>query len=152
MSESPAARPLGFWSCWALVVGTMIGSGVFLLPATLAPYGLLGFGGWIMSGAGTIALGLVFGGEAAAMMASGQRVLPARLIAAGYHFRFGEVEPPFVEGTPDDRPRATEGARGAQVVDRADAARGDHPAATKRDEGRQEDEVRTLEQPVAVDG
>ena len=61
MSEAPAARPLGFWSCWALVVGTMIGSGVFLLPATLAPYGLLGFGGWIVSGAGTIALGLVFG-------------------------------------------------------------------------------------------
>ena len=61
MSDAPTARPLGFWSCWALVVGTMIGSGVFLLPATLAPYGLLGFGGWLVSGAGIIALGLVFG-------------------------------------------------------------------------------------------
>jgi len=61
MSDSPPARQLGFWSCWALVVGAMIGSGVFLLPATLAPYGLLGFGGWIVSGAGSIALGLAFG-------------------------------------------------------------------------------------------
>jgi len=39
------------------------------------------------------ALGLVFGREAAAMMASGQRVSPARLVAAGYRFRFGELEP-----------------------------------------------------------
>jgi NAD dependent epimerase/dehydratase family enzyme len=43
------------------------------------------------------ALGLVFGNESAAMMASGQRVLPARLIAAGYRFRFGEVEPALRE-------------------------------------------------------
>ena len=43
------------------------------------------------------ALGLVFGKESAAMMASGQRVLPARLIAAGYRFRFGEVEPALRE-------------------------------------------------------
>jgi uncharacterized protein (TIGR01777 family) len=43
------------------------------------------------------ALGLVFGSDAAAMMASGQRVLPARLIAAGYRFRFGEVEPALRE-------------------------------------------------------
>jgi uncharacterized protein (TIGR01777 family) len=40
-----------------------------------------------------IALWLAFGREAAAFMASGQRVLPARLVAAGYWFRFGELEP-----------------------------------------------------------
>lgn len=39
------------------------------------------------------ALGLVFGREAAAFLGSGQRVLPARLVAAGYRFRFGELEP-----------------------------------------------------------
>jgi len=43
------------------------------------------------------ALGLVFGSEAASMMASGQRVLPARLVAAGYRFRFGAVEPALRE-------------------------------------------------------
>jgi uncharacterized protein (TIGR01777 family) len=40
-----------------------------------------------------LALRLVFGREGAAMMASGQRVLPARLIASGYQFRFAELEP-----------------------------------------------------------
>ena len=32
-------KPLGLWMCTALVVGNMIGSGVFMLPASLAPYG-----------------------------------------------------------------------------------------------------------------
>ena len=30
---------LGLWMCIALVCGNMIGSGVYLLPATLAPIG-----------------------------------------------------------------------------------------------------------------
>ena len=34
-----ANRPLGLWSAIALVVGSIIGSGVFLLPASLALYG-----------------------------------------------------------------------------------------------------------------
>ena len=54
-------KPLGFWSCWSLVVGCMIGSGVFMLPTLLAPYGLLSFGGWVLAGGGSIALALVFG-------------------------------------------------------------------------------------------
>jgi uncharacterized protein (TIGR01777 family) len=40
-----------------------------------------------------LALQLVFGREAAALMQSGQRVLPARLLAAGFRFRFGDLEP-----------------------------------------------------------
>jgi len=56
-----ATKPLGFWSCWALTVGCMIGSGVFMLPTLLAPYGLLSFGGWIIAGGGSIALALIFG-------------------------------------------------------------------------------------------
>jgi uncharacterized protein (TIGR01777 family) len=39
------------------------------------------------------ALALAFGQEAATMMAGGQRVLPARLLATGYRFRFGDLEP-----------------------------------------------------------
>ncbi len=38
----------------------MIGSGIFMLPTLLAPYGLLSFGGWIIAGAGSLALALVF--------------------------------------------------------------------------------------------
>lgn len=55
MSET---KPLGFWSCWSLTVGCMIGSGVFLLPSVLAPYGLVSFGGWLVTGAGSILIAL----------------------------------------------------------------------------------------------
>lgn len=56
MSEAAEtkSKPLGFWSCWSLTVGCMIGSGVFLLPSVLAPYGLISFGGWLVTGAGSI--------------------------------------------------------------------------------------------------
>lgn len=53
-------KTLGFWSCWALAVGTMIGSGILLVPASLAPYGLLSIGGWVISSLGAIAIILVF--------------------------------------------------------------------------------------------
>lgn len=60
-----ADKPLGFWSCWSLTVGTMIGSGIFMLPTVLAPYGLLSFGGWLLAGGGSIVLALVMGRLAA---------------------------------------------------------------------------------------
>ena len=54
------ARPLGLWSAIALVAGNMIGSGVFLLPASLAPYGALSLSGWAVTLAGALALALTF--------------------------------------------------------------------------------------------
>jgi APA family basic amino acid/polyamine antiporter len=71
MSEAPSRRLLGFWSCWALVVGTMIGSGVFLLPTTLAPFGLMAYGGFFLAGAGALSIGLVFARLAARTTRSG---------------------------------------------------------------------------------
>lgn len=67
MTEAPAPqnKPLGFWSCWALTVGTMIGSGIFMLPAVLAPYGLLSFSGWLLAGGGSIFIALVLASLAA---------------------------------------------------------------------------------------
>jgi basic amino acid/polyamine antiporter, APA family len=44
----------------ALVMGNMIGSGVFLLPASLAAFGGAGLIGWTVSAAGSILLALVF--------------------------------------------------------------------------------------------
>ena len=41
-------------------MGNMIGSGIFLLPASLSPYGALGLLGWIISTAGALALAVVF--------------------------------------------------------------------------------------------
>ena len=53
-------REIGFWTAVALVVGNMIGSGVFTLPASLAPYGGVSLVGWAVSAGGSIALALVF--------------------------------------------------------------------------------------------
>lgn len=41
-------------------MGSMIGSGVFLLPASLAPFGGVSLLGWLVSAAGALALALVF--------------------------------------------------------------------------------------------
>jgi len=59
--ESIAAKPaLGMWMATALVMGNMIGSGLFLLPSTLAPYGGAALLGWGVSLAGALLLALVF--------------------------------------------------------------------------------------------
>jgi basic amino acid/polyamine antiporter, APA family len=52
-------KALGFWRGWALVVGGTIGSGIFLLPALLAPYGWLGLIGWLVAGSGALVLSLM---------------------------------------------------------------------------------------------
>ena len=53
-------RALGFWALLALVVGNMIGSGIYLLPASLAPLGWNQMIGWLVSITGALALGFVF--------------------------------------------------------------------------------------------
>jgi APA family basic amino acid/polyamine antiporter len=53
------ARQLGLIAATALVMGNMIGSGVFLLPASLAPYGWNAVGGWIVTIAGALVLAWV---------------------------------------------------------------------------------------------
>lgn len=53
--------------CTALVIGNMIGSGVFLLPASLAPYGGISIIGWLVSAGGAICLALVFADLAASI-------------------------------------------------------------------------------------
>ncbi len=57
---SPSPRPLGLWSAIALVAGSMVGSGVFLLPASLAPYGWLSLYGWAITLGGALLLALTF--------------------------------------------------------------------------------------------
>jgi APA family basic amino acid/polyamine antiporter len=52
---------LGLWACIALVVGNMIGSGVFLLPSALAQFGPISIAGWVITSTGAILLALVFG-------------------------------------------------------------------------------------------
>jgi|SRR5579863_490408 len=54
------SEKMGFWSVFALVSGAQIGSGIFMLPAALAPYGIYGLVGWIISSCGALALCFVF--------------------------------------------------------------------------------------------
>ena len=54
-------RSMGLWMATALVVGNMVGSGVFLLPATLAgAAGPVSLFGWVITGTGAVMLALVF--------------------------------------------------------------------------------------------
>jgi len=65
------ARKLGIVMCTALVVGNMIGSGVYLLPASLAPLGWNSIFGWILTIAGGLCLAFVFAALARAMPRAG---------------------------------------------------------------------------------
>ncbi|MDR2067543.1 MAG: amino acid permease [Holosporaceae bacterium] len=55
------SKKLGFKSVFAIVFGGQVGSGIFMLPATLAPYGIWAVFGWCLSGLGAILLAIVFG-------------------------------------------------------------------------------------------
>ena len=54
------ARPLTFWMAVALVMGNMIGSGIFLLPAALGRFGGISLVGWVVSAGGALLLAAVF--------------------------------------------------------------------------------------------
>ncbi|OFX06153.1 MAG: amino acid permease [Alphaproteobacteria bacterium RIFCSPHIGHO2_12_FULL_63_12] len=60
MNPIKPAKQLGLLMCTALVVGNMIGSGIYLLPATLAPYGWNSIFGWVLTIAGGLLLAAVF--------------------------------------------------------------------------------------------
>jgi len=55
-----AAKELGFWMCTALVVGNVIGMGIFMLPASLAPFGLNALAGWGITVLGMTMIARVF--------------------------------------------------------------------------------------------
>jgi APA family basic amino acid/polyamine antiporter len=51
---------IGIWMTSALVVGTMIGGGIFMLPVALAPLGANAIVGWMLSGIGALCIALAF--------------------------------------------------------------------------------------------
>jgi APA family basic amino acid/polyamine antiporter len=57
---SQGKRVLGLWMLIALVIGNIIGSGVFVLPAALAPFGAASLLGWAISLGGALMLALVY--------------------------------------------------------------------------------------------
>jgi APA family basic amino acid/polyamine antiporter len=64
--EKHGQRVLGFWMSTALVVGNIIGVGIFTMPASLAPYGLNALTGWAVNVVGCLCLALAFSGLARA--------------------------------------------------------------------------------------
>ncbi len=60
-------KPLGFWMCTSLIVGNMIGMGIFMLPAALAPFGRNAFAGWAVTVVGCLFIAHVFARLARAM-------------------------------------------------------------------------------------
>ena len=59
--QSSQPRKIGLLATTSMVVGNMVGSGIFLLPASIAAFGGIGILGWVFSSFGAILLALVFG-------------------------------------------------------------------------------------------
>jgi APA family basic amino acid/polyamine antiporter len=58
--ESQQKNKLGVWTSTSLVVGNMIGAGVFLMPTALAAYGSISLVGWICATFGAFLLAKIF--------------------------------------------------------------------------------------------
>ena len=54
------SQKIGLITATALVVGNMIGSGIFVLPATLAKYGSISLLGWLFTATGALVLAKIF--------------------------------------------------------------------------------------------
>lgn len=88
-TSAAQGRKLGLIAAIALVMGNMIGSGVFLLPASLAPFGWNAVFAWIIVTVGTLVLAWVF---AALTKARPEARDPAGFVTAA----FGEAPAFFV--------------------------------------------------------
>lgn len=88
------SNTIGFWPTTSFVVGNMIGSGIFLLPATLAFHQLNSLFGWLFSTIGALLLSIVFSflskhltepeGGPYAYTVAGLGRFPGFLVAWGY--------------------------------------------------------------------
>ncbi len=58
--QNNTSQQIGLWRLTSLVTGNLVGSGVFLLPATLAAFGSISILGWVATSIGAIFLALVF--------------------------------------------------------------------------------------------
>lgn len=55
-----STRVIGQWTLVALVIGNIIGSGIFVLPAAMAPFGAASLLGWAITLCGALALARIF--------------------------------------------------------------------------------------------
>ena len=61
MARAQDKHQIGIWMTSALVVGTIIGSGIFMLPVALAPLGANSLIAWIISGIGVVCIAFGMG-------------------------------------------------------------------------------------------
>lgn len=64
-------QKIGLFPLISLVTGNLVGSGVYLLPTSLALLGSISLGGWIITSVGALSLALVFAGLSSHTFASG---------------------------------------------------------------------------------
>jgi APA family basic amino acid/polyamine antiporter len=93
---TPTVRPFGFWTATALVVGGMVGSGIFVLPSQLAPYGWTGVAAWGagITGAGVLAwilsrLAIAMPEEPGAIAITGRVLGPLPGVLVGWSYWVG---------------------------------------------------------------
>jgi APA family basic amino acid/polyamine antiporter len=93
MAKQTNGKSLGLAACTAIVVGNMVGSGFYLSPSAVAPFGNLAILVWAVMGGGAICLGLTFARLARLVPATGGPYaytrlaygeFPGFLIAWGY--------------------------------------------------------------------
>lgn len=60
IKTSSTHRIFGFWTATSLVIGNMIGTGIFFLPASLASIGSISILGWLVTAFGALCLAYVF--------------------------------------------------------------------------------------------
>jgi APA family basic amino acid/polyamine antiporter len=87
---------IGKWSSVSLVVGNMIGAGIFMTPAVLASYGGISLLGWLMSTVGAVFIAMLFSrlsklipnaqGGIYAYTREGLGEFPAFMVSWGYWF------------------------------------------------------------------
>ncbi|MBE9584736.1 amino acid permease [Mucilaginibacter sp. JRF] len=60
-SSAASKNKLGLWTSTSLVIGNMIGAGVFLMPSAMASFGSVSLLGWVFAAIGAYFLARVFG-------------------------------------------------------------------------------------------
>ena len=61
MAQPKDKQQIGIYIATSLVVGSMIGSGIFMLPASMSKLGSISLIGWLISGFGALLLAVVYG-------------------------------------------------------------------------------------------
>lgn len=66
MNQAATSRPFGIWTATAMVVGGVIGAGIYVVPTQFAGLGWTGPLAWVLGGAGALVIGQVLAALVAA--------------------------------------------------------------------------------------